>query len=123
MKLKTLTYALLIFFVAAISVLRSVEAHRTELHTGKVIDAGDSTVLPGLIETHAHLNEGYGEILRRIFLAYGITTVRNPACTPGSLKRECPGVLFVAWCAAVPGGKLKTGTACRLRFDEDPGHP
>src|SRR5205823_3476633 len=59
----------------------SVEAHRADLHTGNVIDAGES-VMPGLIETHAHLNEGYGETLGRIFLAYGITTVRNPAANP-----------------------------------------
>ncbi len=62
--------------------IRSVGPHRTELHTGKVIDAGDSTVMPGLIETHAHLSAEYGEKLGRIFLSYGITTVRNPATNP-----------------------------------------
>jgi imidazolonepropionase-like amidohydrolase len=62
--------------------IRSIEAHRPDLHTGNTIDAGDSTVMPGLIESHAHLNEGYGEVLGRIFLSYGITTVRNPATNP-----------------------------------------
>src|SRR5207247_5907367 len=62
--------------------IRSVEAHRVDLHAGNVVDAGDSTVMPGLIETHAHLSEAYGEKLGRIFLAYGITTVRNPATNP-----------------------------------------
>jgi hypothetical protein len=38
--------------------------------------------MPGLIETHAHLNESHGEKLGRIFLSYGITTVRNPATNP-----------------------------------------
>jgi len=36
-------------------------------------------VMPGLIEMHAHLSPDYGEKLGRIWLAYGITSVRNPA--------------------------------------------
>src|SRR5262249_37441844 len=60
----------------------SVEAHRMDLHTSNVVDAEESTVMPGLIESHAHLNAGYGEKLGRIFLGYGITTVRNPATNP-----------------------------------------
>src|SRR5207244_1244933 len=62
--------------------IRSVDAHRADLHTGNVVDAGDTTVMPGLIESHAHLNENHGEKLGRIFLSYGITTVRNPATNP-----------------------------------------
>jgi imidazolonepropionase-like amidohydrolase len=49
------------------------------LHAGRVIDAGDGVVMPGLIEMHAHLSKDYGEALGRIWLAYGITSVRNPA--------------------------------------------
>ena len=56
-----------------------VEPHRAELHTGTVVDASDQTVLPGLIESHAHLSKGYGEALGRIWLSFGITSVRNPA--------------------------------------------
>ena len=37
------------------------------------------TVIPGLIEIHTHLSKDYGEALGRAFLAWGITTVRNPA--------------------------------------------
>ena len=36
-------------------------------------------MLPGLIESHAHLSKAYGEALGRIWLSFGITTVRNPA--------------------------------------------
>ena len=36
-------------------------------------------MIPGLIEIHTHLNKEYGEALGRIFLSWGITTVRNPA--------------------------------------------
>ena len=56
-----------------------VEAHRADLHKGTVVDASNDTVLPGLIESHAHLSKGYGEALGRIWLSFGITSVRNPA--------------------------------------------
>ena len=44
-----------------------------------MIDASNETVIPGLIEIHTHLSKSYGEALGRAFLAWGITTVRNPA--------------------------------------------
>jgi Tol biopolymer transport system component/imidazolonepropionase-like amidohydrolase len=59
--------------------IKGVEPHRDALHTGTVVDASNQTVIPGLIEIHTHLSKGYGEALGRIFLAWGITTVRNPA--------------------------------------------
>jgi Tol biopolymer transport system component/imidazolonepropionase-like amidohydrolase len=59
--------------------IEQVVDHRADLHSGRVIDAGADVVMPGLIEMHAHLSTDYGDRLGRIFLAYGITTVRNPA--------------------------------------------
>ena len=59
--------------------IKSVEPHRDALHAGTVVDASKETVIPGLIEIHTHLNKDYGEALGRAFLAWGITTVRNPA--------------------------------------------
>ena len=59
--------------------IRSVGPHRVELHIGTVVDASNQTVIPGLIEIHSHLNKSYGAALGRIFLSWGITTVRNPA--------------------------------------------
>jgi len=59
--------------------IEQVVDHRDDLHTGRVIDAGGDVVMPGLIEMHAHLSPDYGEKLGRIWLAYGITSVRNPA--------------------------------------------
>ena len=56
-----------------------VEPHQPGLHTGRLVDATDRTVLPGLIESHAHLSKSYGEVLGRIWLSFGITSVRNPA--------------------------------------------
>jgi len=59
--------------------IKSVEPHREALHAGPIVDASNDTVIPGLIEIHTHLNKEYGEALGRIFLSWGITTVRNPA--------------------------------------------
>jgi len=59
--------------------IEQVAGHRADLHTGRVIDAGSDVVMPGLIEMHAHLSQDVGEVLGRIWLAYGITSVRNPA--------------------------------------------
>ena len=42
-----------------------------------VIDARDATVLPGLIDVHAHGSAVAGERLGRTWLAYGVTTVRE----------------------------------------------
>ena len=59
--------------------IEQVADHRDDLHTGTVVDAGSDVVMPGLIEMHAHLSPEFGERLGRIWLAYGITSVRNPA--------------------------------------------
>jgi Tol biopolymer transport system component/imidazolonepropionase-like amidohydrolase len=58
--------------------IKSVEKHRAG-RAGTVIDASNETVIPGLIEIHAHLGQNFGEALGRAFLSWGITTVRNPA--------------------------------------------
>jgi len=68
--------------------IRSIEPHRAELHTGNVIDASDKTVMPGLIESHAHLLKEYGDKFGRIHLAYGITSVRSPANLPYEVIEE-----------------------------------
>lgn len=67
-----------------------VEPHRPDLHAGHVVDATNDTVVPGLIESHSHMAKGYGEVLGRIWLAFGITSVRNPATNPfeGQEDRE-----------------------------------
>ena len=86
-------------------VVRSIEGHREELHVGAVVDASSEIVMPGLIEMHAHLDPGYGANFGRLWLAYGITTVRIPSINPyaGLEQREAfdagrrPGPrLFVA---------------------------
>ncbi|MFN8060674.1 MAG: amidohydrolase family protein [Vicinamibacterales bacterium] len=62
--------------------ITGVGAHAASNHTGTVVDASNETVMPGIIEMHTHLAKSYGESLGRIWLSYGITTVRNPATNP-----------------------------------------
>ena len=71
-------------------VIRRVDLHRDELHTGAVVDASNEYVMPGLIEMHAHLDDGYGENFGRVWLAYGITSLRIPSINPyaGLEQRE-----------------------------------
>jgi Tol biopolymer transport system component len=45
----------------------------------KIVDARDATVIPGLIDLHAHQSALEGERLGRAWLAYGVTTVREIA--------------------------------------------
>ncbi len=44
-----------------------------------MIDASSKTVIPGLVDMHAHIYREYGEAAGRLLLAYGITAVRDPA--------------------------------------------
>jgi Tol biopolymer transport system component/imidazolonepropionase-like amidohydrolase len=71
-------------------VIRRIETHRDDLHTGAVVDASNEYVIPGLIEMHAHLDDGYGENFGRVWLAYGITSLRIPSINPyaGLEQRE-----------------------------------
>ena len=62
--------------------IKSVEQHRDALHAGHVLDASTETVIPGLIEIHSHLVKSYGEVLGRLWLSWGITSVRSPAGNP-----------------------------------------
>ncbi len=70
--------------------IRSVSPHRDELHRGTVVDGSAGTVLPGLIESHTHLVKAFGEAQGRIWLSFGVTTVRNPATNAfeGQEERE-----------------------------------
>ncbi|SEM69550.1 amidohydrolase family protein [Nitrosomonas marina] len=67
----------------------------------KVIDLGDATVLPGLIELHAHLS--YRNVPADIVLQHGITTIRDlggPVHQPyggnGSLRVLTSGPILTA---------------------------
>lgn len=71
-------------------IIREIVGHRDDLHVGAVVDATNETVMPGLIEMHAHLDPDYGASFGKIWLAYGITSLRIPAINPyeGLEQRE-----------------------------------
>ena len=46
------------------------------------VDGTGLTAIPGLIEHHAHAQKDFGANLYRAWLAYGITTVRDPGTLP-----------------------------------------
>jgi Tol biopolymer transport system component len=57
----------------------AVSPHDPALHAGaKVVDGTGLTAIPGLIEHHSHSQKDFGAAGHRVWLAYGITTVRDP---------------------------------------------
>lgn len=58
-------------------------APRQEWGVGiRVIDAAEKAVIPGLMESHTHQSSVFGERLGRLWLAMGITSVREPGADP-----------------------------------------
>lgn len=68
----------------------------------RVVDVSDKVVMPGLINMHSHQSSSAGVMLGKIWLAYGITSVRDPGSDPyDSLER------FESWSSnARPGPRL-----------------
>jgi Tol biopolymer transport system component/imidazolonepropionase-like amidohydrolase len=57
--------------------IKAIRPHSNKRQSN-LIDASDKTIIPGLFEMHSHQYAGAGETLGRIWLAYGITSVREP---------------------------------------------
>ncbi len=57
--------------------IRSIKPHRRSRHRGRVIDASELTVMPGLMDSHVHQayeSRFFGDRQGRISLAYGVTS-------------------------------------------------
>jgi Tol biopolymer transport system component len=61
------------------NLIKSVQPHSANAHRGavQIVDASNLSVLPGLIESHTHLQPEYGEAHGRASLAFGVTTVQS----------------------------------------------
>ena len=86
---------------------------------GKVIALPDATVIPGLIDVHAHQDSLAGERLGRAWLAYGVTTVREIAAdVPEALERA------EVWASArIPGPHLIVTPAAGVPLESVPKDP
>jgi imidazolonepropionase-like amidohydrolase len=71
--------------------IRAIEPHSDARHVAvRVIDAAERTVMPGLFEMHGHQGITTGEVQGRRWLAFGVTSVREPGTGPydGAERRE-----------------------------------
>lgn len=78
--------------------------------SGRVIDARDATVIPGLVDVHAHQSSVTSERLGRAWLAFGVTTVRELAADSGEALERAE-----AWASGrTPGPRLLISSATPL---------
>jgi len=82
--------------------IAEIRSHGNHQQGLRVVDASGKVVMPGLFEMHSHQSSNVGEKLGKIWLSYGITSVREPGADPyDALERK------EAWESGVrPGPRL-----------------
>ena len=71
------------------NVITKIAPHGEQDTIGEFYDYSDKTIIPGIIAGHSHQSEILGERLGRNWLAYGVTSVRDPGTNPyKSLMRK-----------------------------------
>lgn len=82
--------------------IKDIKPHQDHKTGIRVIDASNQVVMPGLFEMHTHQSSNVGEKLGKVWLSYGITSVREPGADPyDALERK------EAWESGVrPGPRL-----------------
>ncbi|WP_276346217.1 amidohydrolase family protein [Daejeonella sp. JGW-45] len=82
--------------------IAGIRPHSSHQRGVRVVDASGKVVMPGLFEMHSHQSSNVGEKLGKIWLSYGITSVREPGADPyDALERK------EAWESGVrPGPRL-----------------
>ncbi len=64
------------------NIITKIVPHGQDKVVGKLYDYSDKTIIPGIIAGHSHQSELFGERLGRNWLAYGITSIRDPGTNP-----------------------------------------
>ncbi|GAB4034143.1 amidohydrolase family protein [Spirosoma gilvum] len=110
-----------------------IEGHRIKAilphqagRPGKFVDASDKTVIPGLFEMHTHQHAMTGERLGRLWLSYGITSIREPGADPyDALERKeswasgvRPGPRQFFTGGLTDGTRIYYGAATSINSDE-----
>ena len=105
--------------------IKAIEAHRAG-RAGTLIDASNKTVIPGLFEMHTHQHSMVGEKIGRLWLSFGITSVREPGADPydalerkeswASGTRPGPRQFFTG--GLTDGTRIYYGAATSINSDE-----
>ncbi|GAB3735460.1 DPP IV N-terminal domain-containing protein [Spirosoma lituiforme] len=94
--------------------------------SGTLVDASTKTVIPGLFEMHTHQHSMVGEKIGRLWLSFGITSIREPGADPydalerkeawASSTRPGPRQFFTG--GLTDGTRIYYGAATSINSDE-----